>query len=541
MQNAVRSMRGLPPVISVDDLTRAQASSFFGPNVSNQFFDGDKFFGGFGSTHILEPDYWTLRHRSAQLFTENLYARGLIRRLVSNEIGTGLTPEAEPNERVLGLAEGTLDDWAELVESRFAIYASSPRVCDHRQQMTLGELQGAARAESLISGDVLVILNHSQQTRLPTVQLVNGARVKSPLGAKVRNGNTIKHGVELDKRRRVVAYWILQDDNTFKRVPAFGEKSGRRLAWLVFGTDKRFDDVRGMPALALFLQSLREVDRYRDSVQRKALVNSMLALFIQKDVERFGTKPLSKAAVRKDNVTAEQTDGGSRTFSYEQMLPGVVINELQVGEKPVGFDSQGTDLRFADFERAIIQSFAWANEVPPEILTLAFSNNYSASQAAINEFKIYLNRQWFLFGSNFCQPIYEQWLVNEVLMRKADAPGMLEAWRNPAQFDIFGAWVSAQWYGSIKPSTDMLKQAKGSQLLLELGLTNYARESRILTGTNFAQNMRRQRREVEKLAEIRAPMREAGGEQSDGEQADALEAAAENVIQLLDEMKAENT
>jgi len=48
----------------------------------NSLYDGGKFFGGFGATQIQEVDYWTLRLRSAQLFNENLYARGLVRRLI---------------------------------------------------------------------------------------------------------------------------------------------------------------------------------------------------------------------------------------------------------------------------------------------------------------------------------------------------------------------------------------------------------------------------------------------------------------------------
>jgi hypothetical protein len=65
------------------------------PTASSAWFEesltGDKFAGGFGATKVFTPDYWTLRQRSEQLFHENLYARGLIRRLVTNEINTGLT------------------------------------------------------------------------------------------------------------------------------------------------------------------------------------------------------------------------------------------------------------------------------------------------------------------------------------------------------------------------------------------------------------------------------------------------------------------
>ena len=52
-------------------------------------------------------------------------------------------------------------------------------------------------------------------------------------------------------------------------------------------------------------------------------------------------------------------------------------------------------------------------------------------------------------------------------MQKIKAPGLLDAWRDQSKYDMFGAWVNTEWYGSIKPSTDMLKQAKGSKLLID--------------------------------------------------------------------------
>ena len=92
-----------------------------------------------------------MRQRSAQLFTENLYARGLIRRLVTNEINTGLTPEALPDEKIIGVPEDSLGDWTEDVENRFHLWGRSPRQCDWKHASTFGELQRKARTEALVS------------------------------------------------------------------------------------------------------------------------------------------------------------------------------------------------------------------------------------------------------------------------------------------------------------------------------------------------------------------------------------------------------
>ena len=137
------------------------------------------------------------------------------------------------------------------------------------------------------------------------VQLISGNKVQNPLGESpnLRRGHVIRHGVELDAVGRVVAHWVRQDDGTSERIPARGEKSGRRISWLVYGTDKRLDDIRGQPILAIVMQSLKEIDRYRDSAQRKATINSILAMFIKKGDDKMGTLPVTGGAVRRDQAT----------------------------------------------------------------------------------------------------------------------------------------------------------------------------------------------------------------------------------------------
>lgn len=538
----VNNINGNLDAIDVNTLQAYAGQSVYS-GWETSIYDGAKFAGGFGLTQVQNVDYWTLRARSSQLFNENLYARGLIRRLVTNEINTGLTPEAMPDEAIIGVAENSLTDWTESVETRFGLWGKNPKLCDFKHKSTFGDLQRLVRTEALVSGDVLIVLRRNSVTNLPQVQLINGNKVQTPFGddAKIRTGHEVKHGVEFDRLGRVVAHWIKQDNGAgFKRMPAFGEKSGRKMSWLVYGTDKRLDDVRGQPILALVMQSLKEVDRYRDSVLRKAVINSLIAISVEKNNDKMGTLPLQGGAVRNDTATISDSDGGTRTLNVAQMMPGTTVDELQLGEKLNMHGGQGTDMNFGTFEEAIIVAIAWANEIPPEILRLAFSNNYSASQAAINEFKIYLNRVWVDFGETFCTPIYIEWLLAETLTQKIIAPGLLQAWRTPNQYDVFGAWVSVDWYGSIKPSTDTVKQGKGSKLLLDLGLTTHAREARGATGTKFTQNVKRLKTENALLAEAMRPLLELqaefGPEQTDAA-LEAVTGAAEVLEAVTDDLE----
>ncbi|HEY3497685.1 MAG TPA: phage portal protein [Polyangiaceae bacterium] len=469
--------------------------------------DGTKFPGGFGPTLELWTDYWTLRRRSAQLFKKNLYARGLIRRLVSNEINVGLHLEATPEEGILGYPEDGLATWAEETENRFQLWCDNPAICDENERLTLGALQAAVRREALVDGDLLIVMRQDPRTKLPRVQLISGESVQTPMHKLVaRPGeNRVVHGVELDGFGRQVAYWVRQPDLTSKRLPAFGEKTGRRLAWLVYGTDKRHGEVRGEPLLALILQSLQELDRYRDAALRKAVINSLWAFFIKKTADKAGSRPVTSGAVRK-GVATSGSDGGKRSFPFVERVPGGVMEELQVGEEPVPFSNAGTDINFGEFEESIVQTIAWANNIPPEILRLAFSSNYSASQAAINEFKIYLNLVRTDFGEQFCKPIYVEWLIASVVSGKVKAAGLLEAFRDFSKHDVWGAWVAADWSGQIKPAVDLTKLVTGHSAMCEQGFETRDRASREINGTKFSKNVKKLGRENQQLAKALEPL-----------------------------------
>lgn len=498
-----------PPRLTVGELQSA-IDTYARPSV----WDGEKFPGGFGPTQLLITDYWTLRQRSSQLFTSNLYARGLIERLVTNEINTGLHLEATPEEEVIGLSPYSLSEWSEGVETRFQLWAGAPQRCDHRGRLTFGQLQCMIRLEALIAGDVLIVLLQDSATKLPRLQLISGERIQTPpnmLLGRTESGHRVSHGVEVDADGRHVAYYVKRGDNgfgavTYDRIAAMGPRSKRPIAWLVYGTTTRLDDVRGLPIMALALQSLRDIDRYRDAALRKALINAIIAIFIKRNSDKPASGAFGRSAVRQGTDTAVDSTGRERSFQVKEYHPGVVLDQLAEGEEPHGFMPHGTDEKFGEFEAAMLHTVAWGNGIPPEILQLGFSNNYSASQAAINEFKIKLHATRTEFGAQVCQPIYREWLISQVQVGRLSAPGMLEALRNDSEFETFEAWVSSDWSGNIKPAVDLSKLVAGYGKMLEEGLTTRALACRELTGRKYTRTVAQLQRENEMLADALAPL-----------------------------------
>ena len=470
-------------------------------------FDGSPFPGSFGTTKSFQwIDYWTLRERSMQLFKENPYCKGLIRRLIRNEINTGLNLEASPIAEVLDISEEDAQTWGDEQEINFKLYGDNPAVIDFRKQWTLGDIAAEIRKTSLIAGDVLVVWRINKKTRLPAIELIDGQNVQTPFKKKPREGNRIIHGVEIDSNGRHVAYWVTvdkagQQEFIFesKRIPVFSEKGNRRISKMIYGTDdKRLDEVRGMPILASVLYMMKELDRYRDSEQRAATVNSLLPLFIKKTKPTGpGTQPLGGGAVRTDTIDLAQPDGTTKAYNVSQLLPGLVPDELAEGEEPVSFQTQRPNVNYAKFEETILNVLAWTNEIPPEIMRQIFQNNFSASRQADTEFRLYLKWRVWKFGNDFYQEVYKEFVIQSALLGQIQAPGLIEAWRDPQQFKEFGAWLNAEWTGVSRPSVDIKKDVEAHGLLDQKEWITNDMAARKFAGISYDTVLKKRKREQE--------------------------------------------
>ena len=468
------------PVIGVDQPPSAAAGNYSPPS-EYATLSGDKFVNGFGATQLQMIDYWTLRNRSIQLYNENIYAEGLINRFITNIINTGLTLEAKPVASILGVEQETLNKWTDDVEARFTMYCNNPQLVDYYGEKTLSQLQTQRELQALVEGDVLVVHHFDTKTNLPKIQLISSNCIQSPLDGDggVADGHYLEHGVEFDVQGREIAYHVLKEDGEYARYPRVGARSGRRVANLYRPGKRIMGQARGMPLIGNVLQSLREIDRYRDSVQRKALATSFLALAVEKDADTIGAKPLASAASRSANISSND---GSYKLNMKNFNPGVFIDDMPAGHKIKMMGSDGTDLSFGDFEAAIINSVAWSKGMPPEILKMSFGSNYAASKQATAEFNMFLDSERAATTVTNDQPLYRQWLYVETVKGNIKAPGLVEAWNDPNQYALTGAWTQSDWSGSVKLNADFVKEVKGWVGAIDAGLATHEMASKALFG-----------------------------------------------------------
>lgn len=489
------------------DVTVRAMADYFGGDVWN----GSKFFGSLGPVSSWTfVDYWTLRRRSMELFRTNIYAKGVIRRLVWNEVHAGIvatpTPVGAvlfPGDDAVGREERAIE-WADRIGTQFDLYAVTPAVFDWGKKETFGAFQARVRMESLISGDGIIISRIDEATGLPRWQWVNGDHIRTPDNFAGEDGHYVRHGVEFDRWGKRVAFYVQSErggEFVYERVPVRGRKSGRLISWMVYGSERFVDDVRGEPFLSDSIYMLKDLDRTRDAEVRASLVNAMIPLFLEKEPGHISVGARPTDLVRGNPALPPPDIAGAPPFNpptdkIDIMNPGTIY-ETPSGGKIQSFQTNRPNVNYSAFEKSVIAVLAWSHGIPPEVLMLEFGNNYSASRQANNEFEVYLSRFVKDFAVAVTQPIYDSWLTQMVLTGQLDLPGFMRAYGDPDSWRTVSAWKQCTWTGLNRPSVDRSKEATASQTLLDNGLTTYDIEARRHSGLSFAQVMQTQKRERE--------------------------------------------
>ena len=133
------------------------------------------------------------------------------------------------------------------------------------------------------------------------------------------------------------------------------------------------------------------------------------------------------------------------------------VNVLAPGEKVSVAEKTPIPTSFADFTSSLISHVGAALEIPYEILVKHFGQSYSASRAALLEYWKSVEMQRSEFITQFCNPIYEEWLTMAILLGRIEAPGFFD---DPI---IREAWLGAEWYGPSQGQLDPEKEATAAE------------------------------------------------------------------------------
>ena len=111
---------------------------------------------------------------------------------------------------------------------------------------------------------------------------------------------------------------------------------------------------------------------------------------------------------------------------------------------------------------------------------------------------------------------------------------IISAWTLRNDNYDFAAWTKSDWSGAIKPSTDVLKTAKGYKEQISMGVITRDRASRELTGMKYSKVVRRLAKENQQLAEAMEPFAAAGEPETDPTVEVDVDAIAEAVASIME-------
>lgn len=450
----------------------------------------------------------TLRARSRDLYAGGApIARSALSTVRTNVVGSGLALNAQIDFDFLGMTEDEAREWERNVEREWALWAETVD-CDAERRQNFYQLQSLVLLSALMSGDVFVtlpIIKRAGSVYDLRIGLIEADRVCNPTSGLPPNANVLG-GVEVGKYGETVAYWVakhnpnaiprlnmLQVQNEWKRVLAFGAKTGRRNVLHILSDVERPAQRRGVPMIAPVIEALKQLGRYADAELMAAVVSGMFTVFIKSNTPNTPLGGMFDPLQQIDKDPAAYELGNGAIIGLEE---GEEIQTANPGRPNTAFDG---------FVTAICRQVGAALEIPYELLLKNFTSSYSASRGALLEaWKMFrMRREWLIGG--FCQPIYEEWLTEAILKGRITAPGFFD---DPA---IKAAWCGAEWYGDCQGQLDPMKEANAAAVRVNEGFSTREREAAELTGLKFEninatrQREEKMRREAGLTVDITAP------------------------------------
>jgi len=474
-------------------------------SIYQEFYDGEKSPGELGAPVHIIPDFRSLGIRSREQYLKSDIAKIIINTYVDWVVGAGLKLQSEPVSSEI-VKEGfnfNRDKFVKDAETRFRLYVNTNAV-DYQKNTSLTKIERMAKKSAIIDGDVLVVLRTSKQG--PNIQLINSHHINSPLGGKweteaKNRGNKIRHGVEVDDKGQHIAFYVSNDDFTYTRITAMGERTNRLQAFLLYGDEFRIDDVRGLPIYATNLEKMKKIDRYVEATVGSAEERAKVPFFFEHGINSSNENPLKntiKMAYNAGEGNELITQSIEDTSKKVAQTTGKNAINLPNDVTMKSIESKN-ELAFGDFLNNNFIFICASVGIPYEVALSKFENSFSASRMAAKQWEHILKKERSLFSDAFLKPFYNIFLELEILNGKISAEGYFVAIQRKDVI-LLEAYRNCRFIGANVPHVDPVKETNAEILKINNNLTTYERATEELGTGDFESNQDKLKSEIPKRA-----------------------------------------
>lgn len=420
-----------------------------------------------------------LSRHSVYLFHTNPIASAAIETPTINTVGTGLKLQSKINYEYLGISEEEAITWQNKIENIFNMLAKSKHL-DIMGQRDFKQLQEVAYRTMKVTGGTVVLFpviekdtNFKMKIKLLEAQHLCNKDDKL-------DSEKLAGGVELDRYGCVSKLHILKNHpdgyTTNRKWAVVPVSNGYRHNALHIYEQKRAGQRRGVPYISAVLDVFRKLNDYSEAELDAALLNARFAGFV------WNENPPAF-----DPNEEEETEQKAMDIKKGNLI------QLEQGWKVSFADPSRPNANFGGYLEAEIKILCMGLNIPFELFMKHFTASYSASRGAIIEGKKYFYSQRHDLATMFCQPVFENIILQLVLDGTLNLPGFLT---DPlARL----AWLSSEWVGDAQEELDPLKAVKASVLKIENALSTGDREAKEMNGSDFNTNVAVGKEETRKL------------------------------------------
>ena len=439
--------------------------------------DTDWFVSGTSADSEIYSSLSRMRNRTRQVLRDYDYALNALRIINNNVIGKGITLQGQikRQRRVEGHLEND-DRLNNLLEAAWDYWCNKKR-CDVTGQQHFSDLQKLILSAIARDGEVIVRLvrDYFGDSKVPLgLEIIEADQLAEDYNGEYQ-GNQIKMGIEFDRWKRPIAYWLYKEhpgDYQF----AYGRNGLREKIRIPaeeirhYYIKSRPSQSRGVTWFHACLQRVRNIGEYEvaEIVASRAAASYM----------GFRKTP--------DADLTDEDEGDD----IERFEPGM-IGKLAPGEDFVAFDPNRPNQAFEPFTKMMLRGIAAGTGTPYP----AISKNYAdANYSSIRQELVDTRDHWEIlqhwFATNICQEIFEEWLDMAVM---AGVLPFSDYEMNPQRFNNV-RWMHRGWSW-----VDPEKEIKATVLALNHGLTTYTKEA-AKQGEDFEEMLKTMAKE-KKMAE----------------------------------------